>query len=362
MRSNLPTWLDFTLLSITWGAILWRFYASNSVGSPRRVTESLAAGAVALTLKVGPIYDLVVPLTGPAVLRALIHGACLVAVAGVISLWYTAQGEMNHPQIVPSLYAISGGLSAGLIATATFAPRSGEQMESAPDLWAVGYFAIFCVPTVLGLALLVKHLISSWRQSRSRLISTTVTATYTLLVVDNVTVFIAVISSVVRDDRGWLDGRAAPNGFSFAILLTVGAVISAVAARNGAARTVRDPMTAMWLDLRRYCPEVTLSEPWSLRGREQRLRAVVESVDALAQLAPLVRDSHIDAARKLTEGPPSLVLAVALQEAATTNPGAASQPEGGAVLAANAVAEVGTLSMQWQRAKDLRGAARDRSQ
>lgn len=358
MRNLLPTWLDLTLLGITWAAILWRVYVSASEGAPRRLTESLAAGAVALTLKVGPIYDFIVPLTGPTILRALIHGACLAAVAGVISLWFAAQGGVDSPRLVGTLYSISGVVTVLLVATAARAPRSGEHMESAPSAWALGYFALFCVPTVIGLALLVKQLFGAWDLSRSRLIGTTVTLTYLLLVVDNLTVFVAVIFSVVRNDRS-LEGRDVPDGVTFAVLITVGAVVSAVAANKGAERTPTDPMTAMWLDLRVACPEVTLSEPWALRGKEQRLRAVVESVDALAQLAPLVNERHIQDAHGLVEKPLALVLAVALQDAAMERDSMLPATEGCALLAADAVGEAGELSMQWQRAKELRSAARD---
>lgn len=359
MRNHLPTWLDVSLLCVTWVAVMWRFYASGERGAPRRLTESLAAGAVALTLKVGPIYDIVVPLTGPAVLRALVHGACLVAVAGVISLWFAAKGGIALPGLALTLYATSGALTALLVGTAAIAPRSGEHMETAPSAWALGYFALFCVPTVIGLALIAKQLIGSWGLSRSRLIGTTVTLIYLLLVVDNLTVFVAVILSAVSNDRSLLDGRDVPDGVTFAVLITLGAVVSAIAAGRGPYRTVRDPMTAMWLDLRLLCPEVALSEPWSLRSREQRLRAVVESVDAIAQLAPLVSTKHLQAARQLAEGPQALILAIALQEAAAERDDTLWGHEGGGLLAVDAVGEAGGLSMQWQRAKELRASARD---
>lgn len=359
MRNHLPAWLDLTLLGIAWAAIMWRLYAAASVGAPRRLTESLAAGAIAFTLKAGPIYDIIVQITGPAILRALIHGACLGAVAGVISLWFAAQGGIEHPRLAPALYASSGVLTVLLVITAAVAPRSGEQMESAPSAWALGYFALFCIPTVIGLALLVKQLIGSWGLSRSRLIGTAVTLTYALLVVDNLTVFVAVIFSAVNNDRSLLDGRDVPDGVTFAVLITAGAVISALAVTREADSAHRDPMIAMWLDLRSLCPEVTLSEPWGLRGREQRLRAVVESVDALAQLAPLVRSKHIEDARKLTEGPPALVLAVALQEASSQGSKSTPHREGDVLLAAETVGRAGELSVQWQRAKELRALARD---
>lgn len=359
MRNLLPIWLDLALLGITWTAILWRFYVAANEGAPRRLTESLAAAAVALSLKVGPIYDLIVPITGPAILRALVHGACLAAVAGVIALWFDARGEIARPHTVVGLYATSGVVTVLLVITAALAPRSGEDMESAPNAWALTYFALFCLPTVIGLVLLVKQLIGSWGLSRSRLIGATVTLTYVLLVVDNLTVFIAVIFSAVRNDRSLLEGRDVPDGVTFAVLITLGAVISAVAARDGGKLTPRDSMTAMWLDLRTLCPEVSLSEPWGLRGREQRLRAVIESVDALAQLAPLVSAKHIHNARQLSGGPPALILAIALQDATKENGDASHCREGGSLLASDAVGEAGELSMQWQRAKELRLAAGD---
>lgn len=361
MRNHFPAWLDLALLCITWVAIFWRVHASTSEGAPRRLTESLAAGAVALTLKVGPIYDIIVPITGPAVLRALIHGACLVAVAGVISLWLAAQGDVQHPRLVSLLYASSGALTALLVLTAAVAPRSGVHMESAPSAWALGYFALFCLPTLIGLVLLVRQLIGSWKLNRSRLIGTTVTLVYALLVVDNLSVFAAVIFSAISNDRSLLDGRNVPDGVTFAVLIAVGAVVSAVAAGRGAEHRLMPPMTAMWLDLRKLCPDVTLSDPWSFRGREQRLRAVVESVDALAQLAPLVSARGMEDARRLTEGSPALVLAAALQEAATEIGDRGCDQEEDGLLAADAVGQVGELSMQWQRAKELR-AASDRGQ
>ncbi|PTM85324.1 hypothetical protein C8N39_11267 [Dietzia psychralcaliphila] len=357
MRNLLPAWLDFTLLAITWAAILWRVYTARSGGAPRRLTESLTAGAVALTLKVGPIYDVVEPLLGAAILRALIHGACLVAVAGVILLWFATQGDVKHPRLVPVLYAISGGLTVLLVITAAVAPRAGDQMESAPSGWALWYFAIFCLPTLVGLFLLVKQLIGSWGLSRSRLVGAVVTLVYAFLVIDNFTVFVAVGFSALRDDHSLLDGRGVPNGVVFAVLLTIGAVISALVANRGAEDSWVDPMTAMWLDLRTACPEVALSDPWSLRGKEQRLRAIVESVDALAHLAPLVNDRHMRAARKVSAEPPALVLALAIQDAAMQRDRRTDHLGDEGLLAVDAVGQAGELSVQWQRAKQLRHTA-----
>lgn len=359
VRNLLPAWLDLTLLAITWAAIGWRLMATHSEGAPRRLTESLAAGAVALTLKVGPIYDVVVQLTGPAVLRALIHGACLVAVAAVLCLWFATQGDVKNPKLVPSLYVASGVLTVLLVVMAKRAPRTGDQMESAPDGWALAYFAVFCIPTVVGLILLVTQLVRSWKMNRSRAIGAVVTLTFVFLVIDNLSIFVGVVFSILFDDHSLIENRGVPNGVSFAVLVTIGAVVSAIVVNRGAEARWVDPMTAMWLDLRAMCPDIALSAPWSLHGREQRLRATVESVDALAQLAPLVSRTNIAAARDTVEGPPALVLAIALQDAADEHHGRGPTDQSENLLAADAVEHVGELSAHWPRARQLRRATRD---
>jgi len=280
-----------------------------------------------------------------------------VAVAGVILLWFATQGDVKHPRLAPVLYAISGGLTVLLVITAAVAPRAGDQMESAPSGWALWYFAIFCLPTLVGLFLLVKQLIGSWGLSRSRLVGAVVTLVYAFLVIDNFTVFVAVGFSALRDDHSLLDGRGVPNGVVFAVLLTIGAVISALVANRGAEDSWVDPMTAMWLDLRTACPEVALSDPWSLRGKEQRLRAIVESVDALAHLAPLVNDRHMRAARNVSAEPPALVLALAIQDAGMQRDRRTDHLGDEGLLAVDAVGQAGELSVQWQRAKQLRHTA-----
>ena len=356
MRNLLPLWLDVGLLMIAWLAIAWRFAVAGKGGASRRLTESLTFAALALTLKTGVVYDVLVPHTGPTVLRAVIHGLCLGAVAGVIAMWLSVQGDVRNPRLVPALYLGSGVLLLLLVVLAAGAPRTGEQMESAPDGWALTYFAIFCLPTLAGLFLVLAECIRAWRHHRSRLVGVAATATYLFLVLDNFTVFAAVAVAALRDDHSLLDSRDVPNGVVFAVLVCVAAVVSAAAARRGAESQWTDPVTEMWLDLRRACPEVALSEPWSLRGREQRIRAVVESVDALAQLAPAISPASVQAVRDQTGAAEAVALAVVLQNLIETDGHRSFSHAGEGVLDKDTITEVAALSAVWEQARRLRAS------
>lgn len=354
MRNLLPLWLDVGLLTIAWVAIAWRFAVAGKGGASRRLTESLVFAALALTLKTGVLYDALVPYVGPAVLRAVIHGLCLAAVAGVIAMWLSAQGDVRNPRVAPALYLGSGVLLLLLVVLAAMAPKAGEQMESAPDGWALTYFALFCMPTLAGLALVLVQCVEAWRHHRSRLVGVAVMATYLCLVIDNFTVFVSVAVAALGNDHSLLDSRGVPNGVVFAVLVSMAAVVSAVSAGRGAERRWTDPVTEMWLDLRRACPEVALSEPWGLRGREQRIRAVVESVDALAQLIPAASPEAVRAVRDRTGASETVALAVTLQDLIATAGHRSFSHAAEGVLEWKAINQVAALSSAWQEARRLR--------
>ena len=355
MRNLLPVWLDVAFVLVTWGAIVWRVAHTGRRGAPQRLTEALVFAALALTMKMGPLYDLLVEITGPVVLRALIHGACLFAVAGVVGLSLESQGGVVRSQAVPALYVGTGVLTAALVAIASAAPIQGGQMESAPPVWTLAYFAIWCVPTLFGLVPVIYQCVVGWSQQRLRMISTAIVLTYTLLIADNFSIFVSVIVKVVTGSDVLLEGREVPNGIVFTVTVCAAAVICAVSVRGSRDEAWLDPVIEMWLDLRRARPDIALGPSSTFDGRAQRLRAVIESVDALAHIAPSVSEAHMKTACDLVpDGPEALRATIAIQEAAAPGTTVTGEP----VLGTDTVGQVGAVAQQWRTAKKLRAVGR----
>lgn len=366
---TLPTAVTAPVTAVLWLVVLVRMIGFRSTLAARRMNVAAVFGALACTLRIPVLQDVLRGATG--VSRVLVFQLSEVAILFASTALYLLVAAMLHrPGTKPvpawAIYCVATAFGAAMLAFGTQARERGLIIEETTGWSGVGYVASFCVLSgwcdLAIVAMSVSELVRGHLRRVEIGVQLAICGLFVWSLMADAVVLVAAVRVALGHPVHEYGGRnhilyTAGVGIAIATLPVVSRGLELVRWDSWSRR--RNQLLPLWSDLTAACPEVVLQTPGlahSHRSRYRLHRSIVEIRDCILILSRYATPNPPEIADELD---PKLALAVQLARACAAKT-RGDEPTGDIVtqrsIARNLLdetEELAGLACVWPRAKDM---------